>query len=150
MLIEIIFTGSFSELNFNFLKDFIVKSKEVRFNDPEVNLLDCFNEVLDVINTYDYSDLVINTDFLTIDKKVVQKVFINLGRNHDKIELLLFFDLKDLNEDSVNVSLNCLKDWCKEFQNKFNFQYFICQPDGAENNEYYFDSNGKENLYKDH
>lgn len=146
MLVEIIFIGSFSELNFNFLKNLIVKAKEVRFNDPEVNSLNSFNEIFDVISVNNYFDMVINTDFLIINEKVIQRVFINLGRNNDEIELLLFFDLKDLNEHNVNVSLNYLQKWSEEFQNKFNFQYFICQPDNAGSNEYYFDSNGSGNL----
>ncbi|KMQ59943.1 hypothetical protein ACM46_16930 [Chryseobacterium angstadtii] len=147
MFIEIIFKGLFSVSNFNLLKKLLLNAKEVRFNDPEINSVNGFDEVIKIINSNTYFDLVINTDHLEIKEKIVPRVFINLGRNNDEIEMLFFFDLKDLNESNFKISIDYLRDWAEEFQKKYSFKYFICQPDNADQYEYYFDINGQGSLY---
>ncbi|SFN28184.1 hypothetical protein SAMN05421594_2032 [Chryseobacterium oleae] len=147
MLIEIICKGLFSVLNFNFLEKLLLNSKEARFIDPEINSIKDFDEMINIINSNSYCDFVISTDFLDIKGKIIPRVFINLGRNNDEVEILFFFDLKDLKESNFKMSIDYLKDWVEEFQKKYNFNYFICQPDNADLNEYYFDIHGKGKLY---
>lgn len=147
MLIEVICKGLFSALNFNFLEKILLHAKEIHFNDPELNSIKDFDEVISIINSNPYFDLVINTDFLDIKGKIVPRVFINLGRDNDEVEILFFFDVKDLEESNFKMSIDYLKDWIEEFQRKYNFNYFICQPDNADQYEYYFDTNGQGKLY---
>ncbi|MDN5478775.1 MAG: hypothetical protein L0G39_17765 [Chryseobacterium sp.] len=146
-LIEIICKGLYPTLNFNFLKKLLLNAKEARFVDPEINSIKDFDEIMNVINSNSYCDLVMSTDFLDIRGKIIPRVFINLGRNNDEIEILFFFDLKDLKESNFKMSLDYLKDWIEEFQKKYNFNYFICQIDNADHDEYYFDINGQGKLY---
>lgn len=47
------------------------------------------------------------------------------------------------------MNIDYLKNWTKEFQRRYSFEYFICQIDNAAKDEYYFDSNGIAKLYKD-
>lgn len=147
MLVDIIFRGTFSKLNFSFLESLLVNSKEVRFNDPAIDLVKDFEKIIAIIKSHDYFDLVINTDFFTVDEKTVPKVFINLSRNKQDVEILFFFDLDDLKEITLKESLNYLKEWMQKFQNKFGFEYFICQIDNANEDEYYFDIKGFGKLY---
>jgi len=147
MLIEVIFKGLFSALNFNFLEKILLNAKEVRFNDPEINFIKDFKETINVINSNSYLDLVINTDFLDIKGKIIPRVFINLGRNNEDVEILFFFDLKDIKESNFKMNIDYLKSWTEEFQKEYNFEYFICQPDNADQHEYYFDTDGQGKLY---
>lgn len=147
MLIEIIGKGVFTTLNFNFLRKMLLHAKEARFNDPEINSIKDFDEMINIINSNSYCDFVISTDFLDIRGKIIPRVFINLVRNNDEVEILFFFDLKDLKESNFKMSLDYLKDWIEEFQIKYNFNYLICQPDNADQHEYYFDTNGPGKLY---
>ncbi|MDQ0781254.1 hypothetical protein [Chryseobacterium sp. W4I1] len=150
MLIEVIFRGLFSALNFNFVEKILLDAKEVRFNEPEINSKKDFEEMINIINSNSYFDLVINTNLLDIKGKFIPRVFINLGRNNDEVELLFFFDLRDLGETNFKTSINYLKDWVEGFQKEYNFNYFICQPDNADQYEYYFDINGYGKLYSDY
>lgn len=146
-LIEVIYKGVRSSINFSFLRDIFTQSKKIYFNSPGVPLIKNFDEVIEVINSNAYVDLVINTDRLNIYEKDVSNVFINLERNNDEIVLLLFFDLKDLKENSVKEGIDCLIKWAMEFKSEYQFNYFICQTDNAGKDEYYFDSNGVGKLY---
>ncbi|MBO9620564.1 MAG: hypothetical protein J7539_16185 [Niabella sp.] len=147
LLIEIIFKGVLSSVNFNFLKDLVMRAKELYFNSPEISSVKTFDEVIEILNANAYIDLVLNTDELKIYNKDVPKVFINLGRNYNDIELLFFFDLQDLNDLTVKESVDCLMDWTTEFKNNYKFDYFICRADNAGDGEYYFDSQGTGSLY---
>ncbi|MEG1199912.1 MAG: hypothetical protein RSD53_11005, partial [Algoriella sp.] len=122
-------------------------AREVYFTSPEVNSLITFNNVKRIINSNNYVDFVINTDCLQIKNKIVPKVFINVGRNNEEIEILLFFDSKDLKESSQKMNINIIKNWTNEFQKLYNFEYYICQMDNADEEEYYFDINGNGRLY---
>lgn len=149
MLIEIIFRGIFSVLDFSFLRELLAKAREVYFNFPEINSAVAYNDIIEIINSDTYIDLVINTDYLLINEKNIPKVFINLGRDNEDIELLFFFDLKDLGEATQKMNIDYLKSWAEEFQKRNNFGYFICQIDNANKDEYYFDIYGIGKLYKD-
>lgn len=146
-LIEIIFRGVLSPVNLDFLKELVMRAKELYFNSPEISSVKTFDEVVEIINSNAYIDLVINTDELSIYEKNVPKVFINLGRSNDDIEILFFFDLKDLHEPTIKESIDLLKKWAMEFTNEYKFNYFICQTDNADKEEYYFDSHGTGKLY---
>ena len=146
-LIEIIFRGVLPSINLDFLKGVFLKAKELYFNSPEISSVNTFDEAVEIINSNAYIDLAINTDELSIYGKNVPKVFINLGRNNDEIEILFFFDLKDLCEPSIKESIDFLEKWALEFKNEHKFDYFICQTDNANKEEYYFDSHGKGKLY---
>ncbi|WP_265130975.1 hypothetical protein [Chryseobacterium oranimense] len=146
MLIEVIFKGLFSVIDFSFLEKILLNAKEVRLNDPEINFIKKFEETINVIHSNSYLDLVINTDFLDIKGKIIPRVFINLGRNNEEVEILFFFDLNDIKESNFKMNIDYLKSWTEEFQKKYNFEYFICQPDNADQHEYYFDANGQGKL----
>ncbi len=60
---------------------------------------------------------------------------------------MFFFDLEDLNEATQKMNIDYLKEWAEEIQKEYNFNYFICQIDNANKEEYYFDSNGIGKLY---
>lgn len=82
-----------------------------------------------------------------MEGKIVPKVFINLGRDNNDIEILFFFDLRDLNEATPGKNIDYLRKWMSEMKRKYHFQYFICQDDNAGEDAYYFDSNGIGRLY---
>lgn len=147
VLIEMIFKGVLPTLNLNFLKNLLLDAKEIRFNDPEVSGKDCFEDVLDVFHSNDYVDFVVTTDKLDINGEIVPKVFINLGLDGEKMELLFYFNLQDLNKNSLAESLDYLKNWADNFKSYYEFDQFICQMDNANEDEYYFDDQGRGPLY---
>ena len=147
MLVEIIFRGSFSDTNWDFIRGFLSKSKRVYFNIPEIDLSISFDVVIDSMKSNYYFDLVINTDFLEIKEKVIPQVFINITRNHNEVNILLFFDVNSLDEASSQTNLDYLRDWAIQFEKEFRFEYFICQIDNAGDGEYFFDSKGIGKLY---
>lgn len=147
LLVELIFRGSLPSVNLNFLNNLVVGARELYFNSPEMSTVKTLEEVLEILNLNDYVDLVINTDELNMYKKNIPKVFINLGRNNDEIEVLLFFDVMDIKEPTLKTSMDFLKKWAIEYMTNYNFNYFICQMDNGEKEEYYFDSNGPGKLY---
>jgi hypothetical protein len=147
-LIEIIFMGVFSTLNHGFLSKLLSEAKEIRFNAPEFLSPHTFEEVVSIFRANTYVDLVITTDKLDINGKIVKNVFINVGRNDGDFELLFYFDIKDLNGSNYKLNIDHLKTWADTFLDNYNFNYFICQMDNAGDEEYYFDSNGMGPLYK--
>lgn len=147
MLIEVIFRGLFSIVDFSFVKKLLIDAREVYFTSPEVNSTITFSTAIRIINSKNYVDLVINTDCLRIKNKIVPKVFINIGRNNEEIEILLFFDSKDLKEPNEKMNIDFIKNWTEEFQKQYDFEYYICQMDNADEREYYFDSIGTGQLY---
>lgn len=146
-LVEIIFRGILPSVKFDFLKSHFLKAKKLYFNSPEISSVNTFNDVIEIINSNTYIDLVINTDELRIHQKKVPRVFMNFGRNNDEVELILFFDLKDLSEPTIKESIDLLQNWVSDFKNEYQFNYFICQADNAAKDEYYFDIYGKGKLY---
>ena len=147
MLVDVIFRGLVSMLDFSFLKDLLSNAREIRFSFPEDQVYETYDKVVDIINSDVYVDLIINTSCLLVGEKIVPRVFINLGRNNEDIEVLFFFDLNDIGEDTPIRNLEYLKGWMIKMQDNYHFQYFICQFDEAAEDEYYFDSNGIGKLY---
>lgn len=142
MLIEIILKGLFSDIDLSFLSKIISNSKEARFNSPESYLNKTFEEISEIIHSNEYVDFVITTDVFNISEKVISNVFVNLTKDGDSIELLIYFDLLDLNNINEMDGINTLMDWTDKFKRKYNFNYYVCQLDNADEHEYYFDSNG--------
>ena len=130
-----------------FLKNLIEESERFYFVAPEDSSVMSFNEVIETINSNVYIDLVINTDALNVFDKKISNVFVNFGRAADETEILFFFDLRDLNTLSNKAGLDYLKTWAIDFKTKYSLDYFICQLDNGDKDEYYFDSFGTGKLY---
>jgi hypothetical protein len=146
-LIEITCKGIFSSINLDFLSKLLANSKEVCFNYPEILLSNNVDKITDIFQLNDYVDLVIITDKFEINGKTIKNVFVNIGRNSNELELLLYFDLNDVGVGTNKENVDYLSNWISEFKSKYNFEYFICQMDNASDDEYYFDSNGLGPLY---
>ncbi len=145
-LVDVIFKGELSSVNLSFLKDIIAKAKKVYFISPEI-VFGSFEEAVRIINSNSYIDFVINTDELIVREKKISKVFINFGRDGYYVDVLFFFDLADLGEPTMRENIEFLKKWALGFKDDFKFDYFICQMDNADKEEYYFDSWGYGKLY---
>jgi hypothetical protein len=148
-LIEIIFKGIFLSTHPGFLSKLLIGSKELRFNSPEVSSNYNSYEVINIFQTNDYVDLVIITDKLEVNAKSIKNVFINICRNDTELKVLLYFDLNDVAIGTDKDNIDYLKSWTNEFMNKYNFEYFICQMDNANEDEYYFDTIGLGPLYSE-
>ncbi|PUV21078.1 MULTISPECIES: hypothetical protein [Sphingobacterium] len=146
-LIEIIFKGVFSTLNISFLSELLFGAKEIRFNLPELSSSYELETIIKIFNLNSYVDLVITTDKLNVNGRDVKNVFVNIGRNDDDFDLLFYFDIKDLDGNNYKLKVDHLKTWANNFCDRYNFNYFIGQMDNANDEEYYFDSNGIGPLY---
>ncbi|MFT3823042.1 MAG: hypothetical protein QM731_03945 [Chitinophagaceae bacterium] len=148
-LIEIVFDGIYGKVNFEFLPQLLSGARDISLYDPEIPLPESLEDIVNVFDSNDYVDIVITTDQLNINDNIVKSGFINLGKNDENVELLLYFDLRELNEVIYKKEIEFLKKWVDEFVNTYRFQHFICKMDNAGEFEYYFDSNGWGPFYQD-
>ncbi len=149
MVIDLIFKGKTGKIDFRFLELLLSNAKNAYFNYPLNHAISPISEVYAAVADNDYVDFVIIKEFLVINRKDVPKVFINMGRNFDDIDILFFFDINDINEPSLKMNFDYLKIWAHTFQAQFHFDQFVCQMDNADDKEYYFDSKGYGQLYHD-
>lgn len=131
----------------SFLDEILADCKEGRFNSPEAFVSSNYNEILKVFEKNSYVDFVVTTDKLNINGQIVKNVFINLGLDSDELELLFFFDTKDLKDLNFKEGIDFLRIWARNFQDKYGFEYVLCQIDNGSEQEYYFDNNGLGPLY---
>lgn len=141
-LVDLIFKGYVSKINFDFVAKVISRPREIKFNFPE-NISDktyTSDKIIEIFKFNDYVDLIISTEMLDLDSIKFPDVFINIGCNGEEVEMLLFFDINDLNND-FQKGLDILFDWSTSFKNKYYFESFFCQTDGVNNDDnFYFRS----------
>ncbi len=148
MLLEIIFKGLFSILNLGFLPKLLVNAKDVRFNHPEISNPENHAEISKIFKNNEYVDFVIISDEFCLDGKITPKVFINLTKDKDNFEMLIYFDLHDFNKKDEKNGIDDLINWADSFKRDYSFNYYVCQIDNANEKEYYFNSNGLGPLYQ--
>jgi hypothetical protein len=146
-LMDIIFRGEYATLNLNFLKELLLKAKEVRFSYPEISTPDTYDGFMEVFHSNSYADLAIITDHLEINNVIVPHVFINLTRDENEFELLFYFDIRDYGNGTHREKLDELEKWARSYSADYGFNYFVCQINNANLEEYYFDSEGHGPLY---
>jgi hypothetical protein len=144
-LIDVIFKGKSPD--FVFLKDLLLKAREVRINSPEVLSITSYEKLVEVFHSNNYVDLTIITDYLVINESNIPHVFINLIQDGDESELLFYFDLKEFGSDPYERRFEYLEKWATAFASNYGFNYFVCQINHADEKEYYFDSKGRGPLY---
>jgi|GEM_PF-3015410 len=149
MLVEIIFKGLYPDIDLKFLQEQLFNAKEVYFNYPEGNTSTSFVEVINTIRSEEYIDLVINTDTLNLRENIIPNVFINFGRDHEKADLLFFFNSDDLNGESDKKRFDNLKKWANEFRNYYSFNEVIGQAENSPKEEYFFHNEGYGKSYWD-
>lgn len=142
-LTEIIFTGLASKVRFEFLKDLLSKSGRVRFNFPELENND-YSFIVNLLKSNEYVDIAFDSFKLNL----MPNVFVNLVLDNKKIELLFFLDLKDVNSETDKESIAMLIAWAIGFGLTYDFDIIRCQPDNAEEYEFYF-KNGKYGAFYD-
>ncbi len=140
-LTEIIFIGKKSAIGlFRLLKDLLTNYKNARFNSPE-NSLTTFENINEIFNTNDYVDFVVTLDKLRTFEEDIPNVFVNLSADGERVELIFFFDLKDLKSKNYKKNIEALQVWAIAFKSKYCLEYFRCQIDNGDEEEYYFDIN---------
>lgn len=147
ILVDLKFTGKLSKIDFSFIDNMLIDMREIRFNYPENIDTSDYDEIINILHLYDYIDFIISTDVLNINEVRIENVFINVGKDNEEVELLLFFDIYDIGYRTSYDNLSILNDWTKRIQDKYNFEFAICQMDNGNQNEYYFDSNGPGPLW---
>lgn len=139
-LIDLIFKGDLSQINFNFLDTVISQSENVNFMFPENISATTFDDIIKVFKHSHYADLTISIRSLTLNNLNIRNVFFNLGHDNKDVELLLFFDVKDIN-NNFQQGLEILHNWSISFYRHYGFDSFFCHTDGTINeNDYYFKS----------
>ena len=132
-LTEIIFTGVASKIDFQFLKELLSKSDRIRFNFPEEGNNN-YSFIVNLLESSEYIDIA----FDSLKLNSISNVFANLVLNNEKIELLFFLDLKDTYCETHKESVDMLIAWAKDYGSTHNFDTIKCQPDNAEEDEFYF------------
>ncbi|SHN16880.1 hypothetical protein [Mucilaginibacter sp. OK098] len=141
--IDIIFDGKSSIVDLHsLLEALLVKFRDVYFNEPEDVEFTTHEDIINVFKSEVHIDFVVSLNELNMFGIAIPDVFANLGVYNGEIELLLFFDFKDLDFSDYKASIDHLRIWTTEFQNKFKFEYVRCQIDNGNEDEYYFDSHG--------
>jgi len=141
--IDIIFDGKFSTVDLHsLLEALLVNYKDIYFNEPEDVSFETRDDIINIFNKEPSIDFVISSHGLNIFQISIPNVFIQFFVHEGEIELLLFFDFKDLDFSDYKTSIDQLRLWTAKFQEKFKFEYVRCQIDNGNEDEYYFDSNG--------
>lgn len=141
-LTEILFGGSVSKLNFEFLKDLLYKSEQVRYNFPEGENID-YNFIVNLLKNSEYVDIAFDSLILNS----IPNVFANLVLDNERVELLFFLDLKDIRFETNKESVDMLITWAQDFGVTYNFEVILCQPDNAEKDEFYFKNGNYGSCY---
>ena len=144
--IELIFRGGISKTDLSFVDFFLSKAKVIRFHYPEGLNLDSTVAIKEVFRQESYVDLVVENESLIILDIPIPNVFINIGLKDGLIELELFFDSKQLN-DNGKEAIDQTRKWALPFCKKYQFESVVCQMDGANENEFYFNESGVGPLY---
>ncbi len=140
-LVDLIFKGSFSNICFDFLNNINSDFEDRTFIFPENVSIKTFDNILNIFKLNDYVDFKISAKTITFNNIILPNVFVNIGRDNNDVEMLLFFDVKDICEN-FNQGLTILQDWAITFKNTYNFDAFFCQTDGTNyEEEYFFKSN---------
>lgn len=143
--IDLIFYGSLSVISFDFIKNITLDSSVVSLNFPENMSTETLDQIIGILNTESYVDLVITTDCINLFGIKIPSVFLNIGIDEGMVEVLMFFDVKNINND-FDKGLNDLYDWSTSFQNEYNFDHFFCETDGVNSNEEYYFANERPPL----
>lgn len=147
--IDIIFEGKFSIVDLHsLLESLLINYKDLYFNEPEDISFATHDDITKIFNTETYIDFVVSSNEINMFGISIPNVFANLGLYNGKIDLLLFFDFKDLVFNDYKTTIDQLRIWTKKFQEKFQFEYSRCRIDNGNEDEYYFDSQGVGPLYK--
>ncbi len=142
-LTEIIFTGRLTDISLSTLiEDLLIDGNDINFISPEVQISNTKNEIINVLETFDYIDLTIAYNYFNGLGINIPRLFCNMGIENGKLEILLFFDLKDLEGTTYKTIIDKLRDWCIKFKEHYNFSYMRCQLDNGDKEEFYFDCNG--------
>lgn len=116
---------------------------------PEIDGLNKYREIVEVFTSNDYVDLTISSDSLIIEEKIVPGVFVNVGKDSDMLELLLFFDIQDLKCASDKENVLFLMHWANRFKNAYMFENVSCRIDNGNEFETYFNNDSFGPLYEE-
>lgn len=139
-LVDLIFKGNLSRVNFDFINKLISQSRDIRFSFPENTFAKAFSDIIKIFKSNSYVDFIIAVNYLDLYGKKIPDVFVNIGRNDEydeNVEVLLFFDVKDLNK-KFEEGLKDLYDWSVSFRKEYHFDRFFCQTDGVNYDGNYF------------
>lgn len=96
---------------------------------------------MEIIKNEETYNIAFGTDHLLIKEIKVPNVFIDLSKESGEIELLLFFDLRDLAKSELIKGLLLCREWCAYMAHEYGFTDYICQIDNGSENEFFFDKN---------
>lgn len=138
-LIELIFKGQVVKVDFSFLERYFGNSTNIVLNFPEKEI-SSYEEVVGLLKADNYVNIVINDTILEVYSKIVKNVFVDITVDSGFIDLLYFFDYKDVGIIAFQDVMNILRKWSMEHRDYYNFEYIICQSDNGGADEYYFDN----------
>ena len=141
-LIDLIFAGKIDKVDLSFLSTEINLCRERHFNTPEEEIELNFRNVEKTLRSETYVDFSLATDKFHLDDLTIPRVFLNIIRNGEEVELLLYFDAKDVGPSSFSKNLRKVREFAVRFTKDSQFETFFCRPESGEDNEYYFDSKG--------
>lgn len=140
-LVDLIFKGQFEAIDFGFINSLIPLASEKRFMYPENTVVKSSEDIIQIFKANSYFDFVLSANYVDLLKKRIPNIFINIGRDSSNVDILFFFDLKDLGTD-YKSELSFLHKWSSTFKKKYHFDSFICRMDGEEDGDnYYYQEN---------
>jgi hypothetical protein len=142
LLVDIIFKGKMPSLNLDFLKIWLDKCNYSYWTIPEDVGADSFADIVKTIQAESYVDFIISTNHLEVLEKHLKRVSINLVKDEEELEVLIFMDVADVDRAPIKENLTYINLWMLYMKDKYNFNSFRCQMDNGNSQEYFFDSTG--------
>jgi len=144
--IDIIFEGKLPGVDMYLLIRTLLNNisdeREPYFNEPEDSSVTTHSDIIGVFESEELIDFVVSFDELNIFGISIPNIFSQTFVQGKEVELLLFFDFSDLDFRDGRTSIDNLRIWTTKFQEAFKFEYFRCQIDNGNADQYYFDSHG--------
>jgi len=154
-LVDLYFYGKIENISFGFIKDNLPNARASRFVIPDELVDNLFYESYSIIEKHlrdannscvEYS---LVTDFFVMLDAVIPKVAIYIYRKNPDVELLIYFNIGDVQKGNLKDDVEFTKHWADNFCIEFGFDTFTCLKEEFDKEEegYFFDNNGFGSSY---
>jgi len=144
--IDLIVLGSRSEVDLAFLQELLRDSTNARFVFPEGRAVNG-GTIATTLITESYVDLVLTRETLATEGCRFDRVFVNVGVDNGRIEVLLFMDLKDSDQKNLRMAIESLRSWAVRFMRQYRFESLSCRIDDGGPDEEFFNETGVGPMY---
>lgn len=140
---DLLFRGEVGKVNPSFVDDCICSCDIISevLSETDTNNISLEKLKVIVAEANDAYVIMFESNVVKMGDSII-KPFIDVTIINKNIELLFFFGVNEVNGANNEERIAFIHEWSKHFCSKYGFEYYKFQMDGADEDEYYFDSYG--------